>query len=68
VVKGLRRVWLTNLPPSVSRLARENVGASTSQKPMGLTEIGLYFFTLMYEACGSRDGGEELYLLEYDDL
>jgi hypothetical protein len=34
-VKGGRRVSLT-LPPSVSRLCRENVGASTSHDPMGL--------------------------------
>jgi hypothetical protein len=26
----------TTLPPSVSRLTRENVGASMSQNPMGL--------------------------------
>jgi hypothetical protein len=35
VGKGGRRVRLT-LPPSVSRLSRENVGASTSHNPMGL--------------------------------
>jgi hypothetical protein len=35
-VKGGRRVRLTILPPSVSRLSRENVGASTSHKPTGL--------------------------------
>jgi hypothetical protein len=34
--KGGRRVRLTNLPPSVSRLFRQNVGASTSHNPMGL--------------------------------
>jgi hypothetical protein len=34
-VKGGRRVGLTTLPPSVSRLSRENVEASTSQNPMG---------------------------------
>jgi hypothetical protein len=34
-VKGGRRVWLT-LPPSVSRLSTQNVGASTSYNPMGL--------------------------------
>jgi hypothetical protein len=33
--KGGRRVRLTTLPPSVSRLSRENVGASTSHNPMG---------------------------------
>jgi hypothetical protein len=35
-VKVSRRVSLTTLPPSVSQLARENVGASTSHKPIGL--------------------------------
>jgi hypothetical protein len=35
-VKGGRRVRLTILPPSVSRLSRENVGASTSHNRMGL--------------------------------
>jgi hypothetical protein len=34
-VKGGRRVRLTS-PPSVSRMSRENVGASTSHNPMGL--------------------------------
>jgi hypothetical protein len=34
-VKGSRRVGLTTLPPSVSRLSRQNVGASTSHNPMG---------------------------------
>jgi hypothetical protein len=35
-VKGDWRIRLTTLPPSVSRLSRENVGASTSHNPMGL--------------------------------
>jgi hypothetical protein len=35
-VKSGCRVRLTNLLPSVSRLSRENVGASTSHNPMGL--------------------------------
>jgi hypothetical protein len=35
-VRGGRRVRLTTLPPSVSRLSIENVGASTSHNPMGL--------------------------------
>jgi hypothetical protein len=46
-VKGGRRIRLTNLLPSVSRLSRENVGASTSLKPMGfhvlLTGVALPF-------------------------
>jgi hypothetical protein len=36
VGKGCQRVRLTILPPSVSRLSRENVRASTSLNPMGL--------------------------------
>jgi hypothetical protein len=38
-VKSGRRVGLTTLPPSVSRMS-ENVGASTSRNPKGLH--GLY--------------------------
>jgi hypothetical protein len=34
--KDGRRIWLTTLPPSVSRLSKVNVGASTSHNPMGL--------------------------------
>jgi hypothetical protein len=34
--KGGPRVRLTTLPPSVSRLFKENMGASTSHNPMGL--------------------------------
>jgi hypothetical protein len=37
--KGRRRVGLTTLPPSVSRMS-ENVGASTSHSPKGLR--GMY--------------------------
>jgi hypothetical protein len=33
--KGGQHVGLTTLPPSVSRLSRQNVGASTSHNPMG---------------------------------
>jgi hypothetical protein len=35
-VKGDQRVVLTTLPPSVSRLCRQNVTASTSHNPMVL--------------------------------
>jgi hypothetical protein len=35
-VKGGQHVKLTSLPPYVSQLSRENVGASTSHNPMGL--------------------------------
>jgi hypothetical protein len=35
-VKGGRRIRLTNSRPSVERLSRENMGASTSNNPMGL--------------------------------
>jgi hypothetical protein len=38
-VKGGRRVRLTYLPPSVSRLSRENMGASTSHNSMGLNAL-----------------------------
>jgi hypothetical protein len=34
-VKSDRSVRLTTSPPSVSRLSRQNVGASTSHKPVG---------------------------------
>jgi hypothetical protein len=35
-VKGSQRVRLTTLPPSVSQLSRENVGALAFHNPMGL--------------------------------
>jgi hypothetical protein len=35
-MKGGRRLGLSTLPPSVIRLSRQNVGASTSDNPMGL--------------------------------
>jgi hypothetical protein len=47
-IKDGRRVRLTTLPPSVSRLSRENMGTSTSHNPMGLqslfTGIALPFY------------------------
>jgi hypothetical protein len=46
-VKGDRRVMLTTLPPSVSRLSRENVGASAFHNPKGLQGLlqgQLYLF------------------------
>jgi hypothetical protein len=45
-VKGGRCVGLTTLPPSVSRLSRQNVGALTSHNPMGLHGL-LPFYKLM---------------------
>jgi hypothetical protein len=45
-VKSGRRVMLTTLPPFVSRLSKENVGASASQpygSPTHLTGIALPF-------------------------
>jgi hypothetical protein len=38
-LKGGRRVRLTTLPPSVSQLSGENVGASMSQNPMGRHDL-----------------------------
>jgi hypothetical protein len=46
-VKGVRRVRLTTLPPSVSRLSSENVGASTSHNlwaSMASRRDGFVFF------------------------
>jgi hypothetical protein len=47
-VKGGQRVRLTTLPPSVSRVSKENMGALTSNNPMGLHDLLqglLYLFT-----------------------
>jgi hypothetical protein len=38
-VKAGQRARLTTLPPSVSQLSREDVGASTSHNPMGLYNL-----------------------------
>jgi hypothetical protein len=56
-VKGCRRVRLTTLPPSASRLSIENVGTSTSHNPMGLHDLlerYLYFFFFFTEPCTSQ--------------
>jgi hypothetical protein len=53
-IKGGQRVTLTNLPPSVSRFSRQNVGASTSHKPMGLHGLlhgELYLFLPYIYVC-----------------
>jgi hypothetical protein len=46
-VKSGRRVGLTTLPPSMSRMS-ENVGASTSRNPKGLHGLYADNFTLPY--------------------
>jgi hypothetical protein len=38
-VKGIRHVRVTTLPPSVSQLSKQNVGASTSHNPLGLHSL-----------------------------
>jgi hypothetical protein len=55
-VKSGRRVGLTTLPPSVSRMS-ENVGASTSRNPKGLH--GLYGdnFTFTLPSLNHGEGG-----------
>jgi hypothetical protein len=44
-----RLVRLTALLPSVSRLSRENMGASTSHNPMGLHVLLQGYFYLLWE-------------------
>jgi hypothetical protein len=44
-------VRLTTSPPSVSRLSTDDVGASTSDNPMGLH--GRFYFCLVCEAIGT---------------
>jgi hypothetical protein len=46
--KGGQRVRQTVLPPSVSRLSRENVGTSTSHNPMGLHGLFQGYLYLFY--------------------
>jgi hypothetical protein len=46
-VKGGQRIGMTTSPPSVRRLSKQNVGASTSHNPMGLHGLLQgYLFTL----------------------
>jgi hypothetical protein len=50
-----RRVGLTTPPPSMSRLSRENVGASTSHNPMslhGLLRVSFSFLSFTALECG----------------
>jgi hypothetical protein len=50
-VKGGWRLRPTTLPPSVSRLSRQNVGTSTSHNPMGLHGLWqgyLYLYTQIH--------------------
>jgi hypothetical protein len=50
-VRGGRCVWLTNLPPSESRLSTQNVGASTSHNFMrlhGLYRDSFTFYSYLY--------------------
>jgi hypothetical protein len=45
-VKGGRHVRLTTLPPSVSRLSKQNVAASTSHKTVGLHGLSICFLKI----------------------
>jgi hypothetical protein len=56
-VKGCRCIRLTTLPPSVSRLSKQNVGASKLHNPMGLHGLlqgwlYLIFFNLYLKLSG----------------
>jgi hypothetical protein len=56
--KGRLELRLTTLPPSVSRLPRENVGASTSHNPMGLHGLlqgQLYLYLYLTSSVNSGD-------------
>jgi hypothetical protein len=52
-VKGGRRVGLTTLPPTVSRLS-ENVGASTSRNPKGLHGLHRDSFSFTFALLQTR--------------
>jgi hypothetical protein len=57
-----RLTRLTTLPPSVSRLSRENVGASTSHKPMslhGLLHGQLHLFSSISNNGSSRSNNSD---------
>jgi hypothetical protein len=70
-----RRVRLTTLPPSVSQLSRENVGASTSHNPVGLHSLlqgKLYLLHMIrYDLTKIDRVGEEMVQManyyEYDN-
>jgi hypothetical protein len=54
--KGGRRLGLTTLPPSVSRMS-DNVGVSTSRSPKGLH--GLYMDTFTFTFTFITDKGKK---------
>jgi hypothetical protein len=64
-VKGSRRLSLATSPPSVSRLSKENVGASTSHKLMGLHGLlpSYLYVPLWRFAFVSLSNGVQLFLV-----